>query len=225
MQGTIKTGKRVGQRAFSLIELLVVITIMILLAAMVWPNLQPLIMGDQLNADVQTLSGTLEQARQYAIAKNTYVWVTMCVPAFNNRSSNPKVGIIASLDGMDDLAWSSTPVDLGNTTSYAVVGKVYELPMVWMITEPTNITMPSLPTPSVTPVAASTNVTFTSYIGGKQVTFNQCVQFTPTGEARVNSALNPYIDLTLVPMASTISRNQAVLRISGITGKATIYRQ
>jgi len=214
-----------GLRAFTLIELLVVITIMMLMAGLAWPALTPLIMGNRMTANLLTLSGTLDQARQYAISKNTYVWVLMTTPV-NTTTSFPKVAVISSLSGTDSLAWSTTPMNLSTNTDLTVVGKVTDLPNVWI--EDTNtVTIPSKP--SVTPTPSSTaTVNITYYVGGQAVTFTRCVEFTPTGEARISSTLVPYIDLAMIPSHSaslTDSQNQAVLRLTGITGRAAIYRQ
>ena len=64
-----------SQSGFTLMELMVVIGIVVILAALIAPaftNLKSA--GDVTNA-AYTIKGVLEQARTYAMANNTYTWV------------------------------------------------------------------------------------------------------------------------------------------------------
>ena len=62
-------------RAFTLLELLVVITIIALLMVLVAPAFTSIKSGSDITSAAYTIAGTLDQGRNYAMANNTYVWV------------------------------------------------------------------------------------------------------------------------------------------------------
>src|SRR5437870_1174332 len=61
--------------AFTLIELMVVIGIMILLAAFIAPAFTNLKSAGDVTSAAYTIKGALDTARTYAKANNTYTWV------------------------------------------------------------------------------------------------------------------------------------------------------
>ena len=61
--------------AFTLLELLLVISIIVVLAVMTIPALSSIKGGSDLTGAAYSIAGILDQARAYAIANNTYVWV------------------------------------------------------------------------------------------------------------------------------------------------------
>src|SRR5262245_26003946 len=101
---------RVSSRSkagFSLIELMSVVAISALVFATAAPALSGLTWVSGLNKNLLVLSGVLQQARQYAISKNTYAWVVFSMPSSSASLDSPiKVGLVASMDGTDVLGWS-----------------------------------------------------------------------------------------------------------------------
>src|SRR2546425_363539 len=69
----VKQRERIG--AFTLLELLVVIAIIAILMVLVAPAFTNLKGGNDITAAAYTISGALEQARNYAMANNTYVYL------------------------------------------------------------------------------------------------------------------------------------------------------
>ena len=67
------TGFRLA--AFTLLELLLVISIIVVLTLIAIPALSSLKGGSDLTGAAYSIAGILDQARAYAIANNTYVWV------------------------------------------------------------------------------------------------------------------------------------------------------
>jgi prepilin-type N-terminal cleavage/methylation domain-containing protein len=61
--------------AFTLLELLVVIGLIALLLVLIVPAFTTVERGRDMSNTAYTIKGTLEQARNYAMANNTYVWV------------------------------------------------------------------------------------------------------------------------------------------------------
>jgi hypothetical protein len=74
------------------------------------------------------IAGTLEQAREYATAQNTYVWVAFYPydpsAATPSDNSGDALGLVvyASADGTDPVNWSTTSVDLGAAGKTTVAG-------------------------------------------------------------------------------------------------------
>jgi prepilin-type N-terminal cleavage/methylation domain-containing protein len=71
----ISTSQREHSCAFTLLELLVVIAIIAILMVLVAPAFTNIKGGNDITTAAYTISGTLEQARNYAMANNTYVYV------------------------------------------------------------------------------------------------------------------------------------------------------
>jgi prepilin-type N-terminal cleavage/methylation domain-containing protein len=70
---TLKQRER--SRAFTLLELLVVIAISAVLMVLVAPAFTKIKTGNDITTAAYTMTGALEQGRNYAKANNTYVWV------------------------------------------------------------------------------------------------------------------------------------------------------
>jgi len=107
------------RRGFSLVEMLLVIAIMVLLVVISLPAIRS-IRGDRdLSRAAYELAGTLEQARSYAMAANTYVWVGFYEedgglppqqPAQAGKGGRVVVSAVASRDGLrySDAAVNAT---------------------------------------------------------------------------------------------------------------------
>jgi prepilin-type N-terminal cleavage/methylation domain-containing protein len=93
---------------FSLVELLSVMAVIALLMAMVAPAFNGIRGGANVNRATFELAGVLEQARSYALAQNTYVWVGFFEedvlqgpqnPAQPGQGGRVVVSVVASRDG------------------------------------------------------------------------------------------------------------------------------
>ncbi len=234
-------------RAFSLIELLVVIAIMVILVAGATLSFRGINSSGNFNKALNDISGVLEQARAYAVAQDTYVWVALYenIPA----SGGPKevyVGTFASNDGTDPFNWTGPvtvtlpPGTVGSTgTTLTQIIRTYHYKGLHLQTGtlPNAPTTPNLPaTASTTPPAPifqctaqsdSGPVTLTS-AGTGTISVYWVVQFTPTGAARnsantINSiwfGLQPSLSKTVLD-----TKNIASMEVNGLTGLTTVYRQ
>jgi prepilin-type N-terminal cleavage/methylation domain-containing protein len=228
-----------GNKAFTLVELLAVISIMVILAFFSLPALTSLLGSGKANQNISQLSDILEVAREYAVANNTYVWVAFYPATGSGGVSSLSVAVLASNDGTDPASSSSAP--WGNAScSYGTVPNS-EISLVNKITTLQQIslqnagtyTVNSLPaTPAVTSTAnsvASNSHGFFSMTlpgGSSLVNFTQGIEYLPTGQSRNGSSPANVIDLDVDPQMGNVSqlKNAAVVRINGLTGEPVVYR-
>lgn len=219
--------------AFSLTELLVVICIIALLAASSMPAITALGRGSQVTHAASTLAGLLEQAREYAVAQNTYVWVGF----YQDTSSiNMSIVAVASKDGTN--LTESTP-DLGVVPNASVdlIYRVQTFKQV-QLKEPGDAELtacfaqPLMPATSPVNALGKDNMVISVKVPGSAsaspIRFTRVVQFTPTGSVRNNStsAIN-LVEFGLQPKVAAQdknSRNVVVMRINGFTGLTQVYR-
>ncbi len=115
-------------KAFTLVELLVVLAIITILTVIATPALQGLSGAKKFTNGLGQIAGILEQARAYATAQNTYVWVafypydpsTLTPP--DNSGDALCVAAFASADGTDPIDWNSTTINLESSGTASVTG-------------------------------------------------------------------------------------------------------
>jgi prepilin-type N-terminal cleavage/methylation domain-containing protein len=134
-----------SEGGFTLLELLVVTGIIALLMALVAPAFTALKSAGDVTSAAYTIKGVLEQARTYAKANNTYVWVGFYEENASTASTNPPtpgtgrlvMSIVASKDGTTVYDPNSTknpdPIDPAKLSH---VGKLVKIE---------NIHLPLLP--------------------------------------------------------------------------------
>ena len=129
----MRSGGRLRKwRAFTLIELLVVISIVVLLTSLMLPAFNMIRGGTDFTSTVYNISSFLDQARAYAMANNTYVYVGFQeVNVSQSSGASPqaaatstvggRIGLfaIASSNGVANLASSGT-----TSSSFVPLGKL-----------------------------------------------------------------------------------------------------
>jgi len=219
--------------AFTLIELLVTMTLASMLIAASAPVVAGLFNGNQMNGTLSELTGMLEQARQYAISNNTYVWVAFEPATASNGVANLNAVVFASKSGSDPTDWStssSLPSYYGSipTSEIGIVGKPQSFSNV-LLANAGSITATQIPNLPATTYgapdspASSTAGFFNAAVHGVSTKFTLAFQFTPSGSARKSSSLSNWIELDLTP-AMGAKHDVAVLRVSGLTGLVNLYR-
>jgi prepilin-type N-terminal cleavage/methylation domain-containing protein len=242
-----------GRHAFTLIELMVVIGIMVLLTVLVVPAFTSLKGSGDITNAAYTISGALEQGRSYAMGNNTYVWVGLFEEDVSHSSTSPAtagigrivVSTVASKDGT--IVYDPNNLTTIDPTRLIQVGRLNKIENVHLATlvdgNGTGITFDSRPVVTfntarigdTTPPNASLTP-FQYPIGNPaptaQYTFVKAVQFSPTGETRINNnnfTLKTVAEIGLQSTHGTrvdsLSRNVVAIQFSAISGDTKIYRR
>ncbi len=169
-----------SRSAFTLVEILAVISIIVLLFALVIPAFSGLVKTKGVSRAVSDVSEMIDLARSEAMAKNTYVWL-----GFNAGKSNDSDKLLAvvarSLDGTPNLATSN----LRFVTKVQVEDNIL-LSNVAGLTSNVKAQVQAYYTPSATQPEMSTFSTspdkITIPVNGSTVNFISLLTFTPQGE-------------------------------------------
>lgn len=218
-------------KAFSLVELLTVIAVMSLLVSVAVPAVTSLAKGNQMNQSLIEIAGTLDQARQYAIAHNTYVWAAFRPNPAGASGDELSVVLLASKTGTDPSPWAN----YGTVPNAQIdlLGRVRTFPQIRLEEAGTfgESQIPALVGKS-TVTAANTPSENTAVFGIRlpgataPVDFTRAIQFTPSGEARVAASVIDTIEFGLHPTRGSVAdkHNVAVLRVNGLTGQTAVFR-
>ena len=137
MQSLRRDASKRAQDAFSLIELMVVIAIIVLVSALIAPAFRSLKGAGDVTSAAYTVKSVLEQARTYAMANNTYTWVGFYEEDVSQPSTNPPtpgvgrlvMSIVAANDGVqgfDPIAVAS-PTNRLDIARLIQVGKLIKI--------------------------------------------------------------------------------------------------
>ena len=238
---------------FTLLELLIVVGIIGLLLVLATPAFVTIKGGTDVTSAAYTIKGALDTARTYAISNDTYTWVGFLEENVDNpaspNSTMPAVGrlvmsIVASKDRT--TVYDPTipaPID---PTKLTQVGKLTKIDNVhlWTHTDPPDGTGSTFDKrPNIPPaycIGNSDSATPFQYPVGNgppspQYTFRKVIQFSPTGEARVNNdsnfaSLQPIAEIALEPthgaiVPSSAPANSVAIQFTGIGANVRIYRR
>src|SRR6266853_1650684 len=204
----VSTPQRERARAFTLLELLIVLSIIGLLMVLLAPAFTYIKGGTDVTSAAYTIQGVLDTARTYAKANDTYTWVGFFEENVSQPSASPAVGgtgrVVVSIVASKNGTMIYDPTNLGQqnlTTSLVQVGKLTKIDNIhlWTHTDaPTGLgstfdTRPNVSSTYCIGDASPTNSTtrFAYPVGSPaptaQYTFVKAVQFNPRGEARINN--------------------------------------
>lgn len=208
-------GKGAGGRrdtgGFSLVELLSVMAIMSVLFALGAPLATgSLRKAGDMNQAVLQISLLLEQARTYAMANNTYVWVGFSEDSENRRLTVSGVaGSTGSINDLEDASWRA----------------VFKPQRFERILFDDGSGLVGLA--EADDLADSNLLPYQLTVGGEQVTFRDVIRFGPMGDARVKAEEGSrWIQLGLKSAyRATGDPNVAALQVAGMTGQVRIFRR
>ena len=237
--------------AFTLLELMVVIAIIVLVAAFITPAFTALKGAGDVTSAAYTIKGVLDQARTYAKANNTYTWVGFFEEnAALTTPGTAGVGrivmsIVASNDGTMLYTGTLSSVVTLTPANLIQLGKLTKIDNLHLKTlaAPTATAPPDTfdTRPAINSTAAqigdttppSPSLRFQYPLGSTaQYTFSKVVQFGPHGEGVIdnsNYTFAPVSEIGLQPAhgstADTASPNMAAVQFTGMAGNVKIYRR
>jgi type II secretory pathway pseudopilin PulG len=194
--------------AFSLVEILVVLAIIVLLIGLTIPALRSTTEGAEITRTASALRGQLALARSHALAQNTYTRVGL---GQGTRDGQPFIALatLSAADGTGDG-------DVSDRELWPTLGRVETFPGIELDAS----ILPSEPRPT-----AGNFPSWTQRVGSTDVTLDQIIEFTPRGEARIEETGGATSFVIGLASYRDRSRNNLVaLRISGLTGSITILR-
>jgi prepilin-type N-terminal cleavage/methylation domain-containing protein len=234
---------------FTLVELLVVLGIIAILAAIASPLVPALLRGNQMDSSINTLSGILEEAHEAATAGNTYVWVAFTSPvsSSNSPAASTWVATLQSLDGTETVSptlTTTTPFTATSPafsipssvyTNIAIHGKLQNLPGIQLVklsqlpsvlSSGSNVNIPAAAYDLVASQGSLgwTTTSLASAGLASTVSFKYAIEFTPNGEAHVPTwSANTQFGIIPTVGPSTVT-NGALFNVSRLTGKTTVFR-
>ena len=245
--------QRERSRAFTLVELIVVIALISTLMVLVAPAFTGIKSASDVTSAAYTIKDALEQARTYAMAHHTYVWIGFYEEPAGQPSTNPAtpgtgrivISTIASADGTTVYnPRSLAAIDPTRVTQFNKLVKVEGTHLATFpdgsgtgdtfdsrpaaIYETARIGDATPPNPSLTP--------FQYPVGNPapaaQYTFVKAVEFSPRGEARINNrnyTLKTVAEIGLQPTHGAAvdvnSRNLIAIQFGALGGDLKIYRR
>lgn len=206
---------------FTLVEMLVVIGIILIISSLVVPAFNAISGGKDVQNTAWEVSGLLDQARGYAMAENTHVWVGL-----QQESEAVLVGVVASRDGSgaDPNQPALDPANLTQIHNGLTLENVELKDGL-----PPYGGRPVGTAEGVTDVATATSaISFQARVGGVDRTFTgSVVEFKPSGESRIaGESLARWLEIGLQPTRGGVATgdNSAVVQIAGVSGHTRIFR-
>jgi len=197
---------RCSTQAFTLLELLVVITIAIILMAMIAPSMNSITVGSNLTRGGQLVGDEIARARQEAVTNNLDVKVLF----FNLPATHGATGGWTGMQIWHVRQTNNGPVD-------KPVDRVVTLPL-GVIISPPDTTM-------LSPLLAGTSIVGTTTLPAYgQVPY---VGFRFRANGATDSSLtgsNNYLTLQNVHSSGTVPANYYTIQVNPLTGKITVYR-
>ena len=227
------------RRAFTLVELLVVLAVIAILTVLTLPSLSGLLGSNTFSSNLYALDGALQQARTYAMANNTYVYVALSEVAGTSTLGHPTAGngrvvvlVAAVSDGTDGITGNGTYTF--SNANLIQINKLISLDGLHLV-DVSGQTTGNMARPSLTAAAntGAVNVSAPTPVDGGFVVnyplsgsaiyknFPYVIGFDPTGSAFYVTSLTsltstspvtiPYIEIGLQPMHG----NTAPATVSG----------
>jgi prepilin-type N-terminal cleavage/methylation domain-containing protein len=188
-------------RGFTLVEMLTVVSIAAILAILSVPALQGLQSAGGFDKSIYALADSLNLARSYAVANNTYVYIGLTeVDRLQNPGATPQVAgsgrvvlsIVATSDGTSDYSSSNSSVwtSAGNGTGanltqvrqvqtfdgFHIASTVFPTTTIGNMARPSNVEA----TPALLPAAASPVTPFAIPLGSNVTTSGGKYNFNNT---------------------------------------------
>jgi Tfp pilus assembly protein FimT len=229
--------------AFTLVELMIVISIMMLLMSFAAPTMSGILKGKKTDQALSAVSAVLENARMEAMVQNTYIWV-----GFLNKKSS---GTPAPPSGQDEVWMMSFRGKTGEKRP-SNDGQIIPASSLRRLEGISILDLASLPELVSNKVNKQSNDTamFGDFIKAPpspisirwagttetgQLEFNQLILFTPRGEALLENGDKdklpspvPYVSLglgkTIDGSVIKADKDMAAILVGGFSGRVSVVR-
>lgn len=208
---------------FSLLELLVVLNIVAYLVWFAAPALFSILTGQGVSEAAYNVSAAVEQARNEAVSRRTYVWLAM-QEEVRDGNLGLRIGAVRSKDGKANTN-AANLVPIGSPTLVSRVG------LVEMVSPGSVSVSTTAPTNGAIDLTeALSGIRFR--IGNANFDQGRTITFMPRGEVSTNptpSASSGFDPLLLVSLRQTHGTNltpgnDVTVAIDGSVGTPVIYR-
>lgn len=235
--------------AFSLLELLAVMAIIVVMATLAVPAMNAIKGGGDLTKATSDLSDLIQQARAYAMANNTYVYLGLeeIDPTKNGYAPSSSGGqviaaVVSSKTGRRPMENPSTPGALVDA-DIQPISRLRKFDNIHLAASGDVGTSGGL-ADRVTDAAvvvdlgsteAATRFNWAAGGGGSPATLGKVIEFDPQGVARYQDgtsaleSIKGWIEIPLKPSKGNAGvvpseKNAAALQVDGMTGVVQIYR-
>lgn len=210
------------RQAFSLIELLVVMAVIGLLAAVTVSAFNAIAGAHGVSQGAYELSGFLELARSEAVARQTYVWVGVITTNVHG-GSEVRMAAVCSRDG----SANASPANLMNLIKVLRLQSVVLTNWGGLKPETRNVFSNGVPQ------SVATNSSGIAFSAGTSQFAKSTLTFTPRGEAMLMGSPGsydgypPYIDISIRQAHGTVVTDEAddaSVVVDGATGSSTMVQ-
>ena len=229
--------------AFTLVELMIVISIMILLMSFAAPTMSGILKGKKTDQAIAALTAVFENARMEAVVQNTYLWVGL----MNRKSS----GTPPTPSGQDEV-WVMTFKGRAGEKRPTGDSRLIPVASLRRLEGISILDLGALPQLVAEKVGAQANGTASfgdfikappssvsfAWVGNSEVgsiEFNQLILFTPRGEALLENGLAgdlprpvPYVAMGLGKTVDGVvgqnDKDLAAILIGGFNGRVSVVR-
>jgi prepilin-type N-terminal cleavage/methylation domain-containing protein len=222
--------RQVPARAFTLVEMLTVLGLIALLSAAAVPAFQAFRGASRISRAASDIATTLDQARAYAMANNTYVYVAFAERDMREAGKEGRGQVIMTVLSSRD---GTRSFGTGNQ-NLLHLGRIHRLEALRLADSLPN--EDALARPAVESGYRLGNEAFpsASTVDASGYRFSKMIRFDPRGTAGVPgngsfSAIPKWIEIALSPAGgggggAEGAGNCAAIVLDGVTGSSKIYR-
>jgi prepilin-type N-terminal cleavage/methylation domain-containing protein len=223
--------RRARSRGFTFIELLTVIAIISIMSVLAFAAFNSVKKAGDVSGASATISGVLEQARAYAMANNTFVFVGIEETNINTPSTQPQTAgtgrVAVQAFSSNDGTANSAQANLTAIAKIQILNNIHLLPALALTTG--NFSQRA--TAGVDNVASGFPTPVNTIVSGN-FTFSQIIAFNAQGLVSIPTAASTsglqYVEYDLEPTNGTTlpaaTTNAAAIQVDTTMGAVNVFR-